>query len=54
MMATPHPRGHHWRGDRSVTVQMDPRIKKAITAINDGAWKTIECTDAVYDENSQR
>lgn len=38
----------------SVTVRMDPRVKKAITAIGDDAWKTIEYTDAVYDEDCER
>lgn len=38
----------------SVTVRMDKRIKAAITAIGDDAWTTIEYTDAVFDEASQR
>jgi hypothetical protein len=38
----------------SVTVRMDKRIKTAITTIGDDAWTTIEYTDAVFDEASQR
>ena len=38
----------------SVTVRMDKRIKAAITTISDDAWTTIEYTDAVFDETSQR
>ena len=34
----------------SVTVRMDPAIKRAITNIPDTAWQTIEYTDAVFDE----
>jgi hypothetical protein len=34
----------------SVTVRMDTAVRKAITAIDDAAWTTIEYTDAVYDE----
>ena len=34
----------------SVTVRMDQAVKKAITAINDDAWTTIEYTDAVLEE----
>ncbi len=40
--------------DVSVTVRMDPKVKKAIAAIGDGAWTTIEYTDAVFDETSGR
>lgn len=36
----------------SVTVRMDPAVKKAIAAIDDGAWQAIKYTDAVYDEDS--
>ncbi|HXD27507.1 MAG TPA: IS1380 family transposase [Arthrobacter sp.] len=36
--------------DVSVTVRMDPAVKRAIASIPDNAWKTIEYTDAVYDE----
>mgnify|MGYP002336299116 CR=1 FL=1 len=38
----------------SVTVRMDKRVKAAITTISDDAWTTIEYTDAVFDEASQR
>ena len=36
----------------SVTVRMDPKVKKAIAAINDDAWTAIEYTDAIFDEAS--
>ncbi|SMX69638.1 Transposase DDE domain group 1 [Brevibacterium linens ATCC 9172] len=36
----------------SVTVRMDPAVKKAIAAIDDSAWQTIKYTDAVYDEDT--
>lgn len=38
----------------SVTVRMDKRIKAAIAAISEDAWTTIDYTDAVFDEASQR
>ena len=38
----------------SVTVRMDPRVKKAIAAIDDDAWTTIEYTDAVFEETTGR
>jgi len=38
----------------SVTVRMDKAVKKAIAAIDDDAWTTIEYTDAVYDEQAGR
>ena len=38
----------------SVTVRMDKRVKAAITTISDDAWTSIEYTDAVFDEASQR
>ncbi len=38
----------------SVTVRMDKAVKKAITAIDDDAWRTIEYTDAVFDEATGR
>ncbi len=38
----------------SVTVRMDPKVKAAIGAISDGAWTTIEYTDAVYDADTDR
>src|SRR4051812_15525043 len=33
----------------SITVRMDPAVKRAIAAIDQGAWTTIKYTDAVYD-----
>jgi hypothetical protein len=36
--------------DVSVTVRMDKAVKAAIAAIDDGAWVTIEYTDAIFDE----
>jgi hypothetical protein len=36
--------------DVSVTVRLDPKVKKAIAAIGDDAWTPIEYTDAIYDE----
>lgn len=38
----------------SVTVRMDPAVKRAIAAISDDAWTTIKYTDAIYDEDSGR
>lgn len=38
----------------SVTVRMDKAVKKAIAAIGEDAWTTIEYTDAVFDETSGR
>ncbi|NDL58391.1 IS1380 family transposase [Phytoactinopolyspora mesophila] len=40
--------------DVSVTVRMDTAVKKAIAAIPDDAWTTIEYTDAVFDEATGR
>lgn len=40
--------------DVSVTVRMDPRVKKAIATIDDQAWKAIKYTHALYDEDSQQ
>jgi hypothetical protein len=36
--------------DVSVTVRMDKAVKAAIATIDDGAWTTIEYTDAIFDE----
>lgn len=36
----------------SVTVRMDPTIKRAITTIPETAWTTIEYTDTVFDETT--
>ena len=36
----------------SVTVRMDPAVKRAIARIPDTGWKTIEYTDAVFDEET--
>jgi hypothetical protein len=38
----------------SVTARMDPRVKAAIAAIPDQAWRTIQYTDAVFDETTDR
>ncbi len=38
--------------DVSVTVRLDPRVKKAIAAISDDAWTPIEYPDAVFDEQT--
>ena len=38
----------------SVTVRMDKAVKKAIAAIDDDAWTTIEYTDAIFDEATQK
>lgn len=40
--------------DVSVTVRMDPAVKKAIAAIDDSAWQSIKYTDPVYDEDTGR
>lgn len=34
----------------SVTVRMDPAVKKAITTISQDSWTAIEYTDAIFDE----
>ena len=39
--------------DVSVTVRMTPNVKKAIVAIPEDAWQTIQYTDAIFDEASQ-
>lgn len=36
----------------SVTVRMDPAVKRAIAAIPDDAWETIHYTDAIFDETT--
>lgn len=38
--------------DMSVTVQMNPSIKKAIAAIPEEKWETIEYPQAIFDEDS--
>jgi hypothetical protein len=38
----------------SITVRQDPRVKAAIAAVPSDAWTTIQYTDAVFDEQSQR
>ena len=35
--------------DVSITVRMDPAVKRAITTIGEDAWTTIKYTDAIYD-----
>lgn len=34
----------------SITVRLDPAVKRAIAAIDEDAWTTIRYTDAIYDE----
>jgi hypothetical protein len=36
----------------SVTVRLDPKVKKAVSAIGDDAWTTIEYPNPVYDEDT--
>lgn len=36
----------------SITVRMDPAVKRAIATIDDEAWTTIQYTDAVRDETT--
>jgi hypothetical protein len=36
----------------SITVRMDPAVKRAITTIDQDAWTTIKYTDAIYDETT--
>jgi Transposase DDE domain group 1 len=36
----------------SVTVRLDPRVKKAIAAIDEDAWTPIQYTDAIRDEHT--
>ncbi len=38
----------------SVTVRLDPKVKAAITDIDEYAWTPIEYTDAVYDDTTGR
>src|SRR4051812_26982784 len=38
--------------DVSITVRMDPAVKRAITTIGEDAWTTIKYTDAIYDETT--
>ena len=38
----------------SVTVRMDPAVKKAIATIPADAWSPIEYTDALFDEETKR
>lgn len=40
--------------DVSITVRMDPAVKKVIAAIDDDAWQTIRYTDAIYDDDTGR
>ncbi|SDU57159.1 IS1380 family transposase [Jiangella alkaliphila] len=37
----------------SITVRMDPAVKRAIAGIAETAWTTIKYTDAVYDETTR-
>jgi hypothetical protein len=36
----------------SITVRMDPAVKRAITTIGEDAWTAIKYTDAIYDETT--
>jgi hypothetical protein len=38
----------------SVTVRLDPKVKAAIAAIPTDAWRSIEYTDAVFDQTTQQ
>lgn len=38
--------------DVSITVRMDPAVKRAIAGIAEDAWTTIRYTDAIYDETT--
>ena len=38
----------------SIMVRQDKRVKAAIAAVPSGGWTTIQYTDAVFDEQSQR
>jgi hypothetical protein len=38
--------------DVSITVRMNPAVKRAITTIGEHAWTTIKYTDAIYDETT--
>lgn len=38
--------------DVSITVRMDPAVKRAIAAIDPKAWTTIKYTDALFDQES--
>ncbi|GGO21951.1 IS1380 family transposase [Corynebacterium marinum] len=40
--------------DVSVTMRMDPNVKRAIATIADNAWTAIRYTDALFDEDTQR
>lgn len=37
----------------SITVRLDPAVKRAIAAIDEDAWHTIQYTDAIFDETTQ-
>ena len=38
--------------DVSITVRMDPAVKRTIATIAEDAWTTIKYTDAIYDETT--
>ena len=38
----------------SITARMDPAVKRAIATIPEDAWKTVEYTDAIFDEQTSR
>ena len=39
-------------GDVSITVRMDPAVKRAIAGIGEDGWTTIKYTDAIFDETT--
>jgi Transposase DDE domain group 1 len=39
-------------GDVSITVRMDPAVKRAIAGIAEDGWTTIKYPDAIYDETT--
>jgi hypothetical protein len=39
-------------GKVSITVRMDPAVKRAITGIEEDAWTTIKYPDAIFDETT--
>jgi hypothetical protein len=40
--------------DVSVIVRLDPKVKAAIAAIPGDAWRTIDYTDAVFDDRTEQ
>ena len=52
LLPRPGRRGAERGAEVSITVRMDPAVKRAIAAIDEDAWTTIKYTDAVYDETT--